>query len=462
MKKRTILSVAGLVGSVTVLSYTMKRNKKIEPARMKEEKKKPDVDFEKEEEEKQEMDFDPELREIEPEESLKKIDPQKNVLVAGGKGMGKAKYCIKPVLKRDDCSFAVLSANEEMLKEMENELKEKGLPVENITLGGEIADITKRCDPLMKGLTEEHISDFVSQLSEHFPIASGRERAEYLILNFCLRYLSEVGVSDTLFSSMFNMISTEFFIEKEMLNKNDLSAKNSLFAKTFEEHLADASSRMYYDLYSALPEKEQVAALKALKAKLLFFALFPECFQPNGEHDKEEHVFDPDSLYNKKKAYLIYAPAAGDSGSIDPVWRAVASILVSMIWQQRYVGSIPVQLIIDGVDLVKKDAFILFERSEFISAMVICSEISQLVSVANRKSILDQFPIKIWMGGTGMMTIRYFSKKAGKYPESDPSKRSQNDLLPADALLELPDDICLICQEGSLGELCEKDHISFT
>ena len=117
---------------------------------------------------------------------------------------------------------------------------------------------------------------------------------------------------------------------------------------------------------------------------------------------------------------------------------------------------------IDGVDLVTKDAFILFERSEFISAMVICSEISQLVSVANRKSILDQFPIKIWMGGTGMMTIRYFSKKAGKYPESDPSKRSQNDLLPADALLELPDDICLICQEGSLGELCEKDHISFT
>ena len=52
MKKRTILSVAGLVGSVTVLSYTMKRNKKIEPARPKEEEKKPDVDFEKEEEEK--------------------------------------------------------------------------------------------------------------------------------------------------------------------------------------------------------------------------------------------------------------------------------------------------------------------------------------------------------------------------------------------------------------------------
>ena len=348
-----------------------------------------------------------------------------------------------------------------MLKEAENELNEKGLPVENIALGGEIADITKRCDPLMKGLTEEHISDFVSQLSEHFPIASGRERAEYLILNFCLRYLSEVGVSDTLFSSMFNMISTEFFIEKEMLNKNNLSAKNSLFAKTFEEHLADTSSRMYYDLYSALPEKEQVAALEALKAKLLFFALFPECFQPNGEHDKEEHVFDPDSLYNKKKAYLIYAPAAGDSGSIDPVWREVASMLVSMIWQQRYVGSIPVQLIIDGVDLVTKDAFILFERSEFISAMVICSEISQLVSVANRKSILDQFPIKIWMGGTGMMTIRYFSKKAGKYPETDPGKGSRSDLLPADALLELPDDICLICQEGSLGELCEKNQISF-
>ena len=462
MKKRTILSVAGLVGSVTVLSYTMKRNKKIEPARPKEEREKPDVDFEKEEEEKREVDFDPELCEIEPEELLKKIDPKKNVLIAGGKGMGKAKYCIKPVLKRPDCSFAVLSANEEMLKEAENELKEKGLPVEHVTLGGEVADITKRCDPLMKGLAEEHIPEFVSQLSEHFPIASGRERAEYLILNFCLRYLSEIGVSDTLFSSMFNMISTEFFIEKEMLNKNDLSAKNSLFAKTFEEHLADASSRMYYDLYSALPEKEQVAALEALKAKLLFFALFPECFQPTGEHDKKESVFDPDSLYNEKKAYLVHAPAPGDSGSADPVWREVASMLVSMIYQQRYVGSIPVQLIIDGVDLVTKDAFILFERSEFISAMVICREISQFISVVNRKTLLDEFPIKIWMGGTGMMTIRYFSKKAGKYPESDQGQGSRSDLLPADALLELPDDICLICQEGSLGELCEKDHISFT
>ena len=92
MKKRTILSVAGLVGSVTVLSYTMKRNKKIEPARPKEEREKPDVDFEKEEEEKREVDFDPELCEIEPEELLKKIDPKKNVLIAGGKGMGKAKY----------------------------------------------------------------------------------------------------------------------------------------------------------------------------------------------------------------------------------------------------------------------------------------------------------------------------------------------------------------------------------
>ena len=64
MKKRTILSVAGLVGSVTVLSYTIKRNKKNEPARPKEE-------------DRPEVDFDPEICEHEPEKTVKSLDPKR-------------------------------------------------------------------------------------------------------------------------------------------------------------------------------------------------------------------------------------------------------------------------------------------------------------------------------------------------------------------------------------------------
>lgn len=399
-----------------------------------------------------------------------------NVLVIGGSGTGKSRFCVKPNILQANCSFIVTDPSGELLKTQGHFLQDReGYKIK-------VFDLTNMAqsshyNPFNYIRDEEGVLLMINCLIKN---TNGDkkggdpfwENSEKALLSACCFYLVE-----ELPKEQQNFANVMKLLNQAEISEDDPDAESILdiMMNELEEKNPESMAVKNYKIFKMAGPKTAMSILVSAGVRL-------QVFNFNAIKTlTSDDTLDLATLGDEKQALFVVIPAADDT------FNFLVSMMYSQLFETLYYHAehdfdnlkLPVHVRFLCDEFANIGSIPSFEkklstmRKYEISCTVILQSLSQLKAMYEKQweVLVDNCDSLLFLGCQGESTLKYINTKLGKRTiRSKDSSRSKGkssstststkhegrDLMTVDELAKMPDDNCILFIRGLSPFYCTK------
>lgn len=401
--------------------------------------------------------------------NTRKTRKNNNVLVIGGSGTGKSRFCVKPNLLQANCSYVVTDPSGELLKSMGCFLEDQGYKIKVFDLTNMAT--SSHYNPFHYIRDEEGVLLMINCLFQN--TNQGKkggdpfwENSEKALLSACCFYLIEkMPREEQNFANVMKLLTHAEIKEDDPDNESVLD----ILMKDLENENPESMAVKNYKIFKMAGPKTAMSILISAGVRLQVFNF--KAIKTLTSDD----TLDLGTLGDNKQALFVVIPAADDT------FNFLVSMMYSQLFETLYYHAehdfpelrlpVHVRFLLDEFANIGSvpsfDKKLSTMRKYEISCTVILQSLSQLKSMYEKvwEVLVDNCDSLLFLGCQGEGTLKYINTKLGKKTirtrdvseskgakgrgsTSTSYKKQGRDMLTPEEISQLDDDKCLLFIRG--------------